>query len=51
MKSIIKSLAALTLAAAADQPADETRKLTSEQYLQLSKILLRLKGQIIGDFN
>ena len=42
---------AFRVSAAADQPADETRKLTSEQYLQLSKILLRLNGQIIGDFN
>ena len=28
---------AFRVSAAADQPADETRKLTSEQYLQLSK--------------
>ena len=37
--------------AAADQPDGQQRQLTSEQFLQLSKILLRLNGQIIGDFN
>lgn len=42
---------AFLVKAAADQPKDQQRQLTSEQYLQLSKILLRLNGQIIGDFN
>lgn len=42
---------AFLVKAAADQPDGQQRKLTSEQFLQLSKILLRLNGQIIGDFN
>lgn len=42
---------AFLVKAAADQPDGQQRQLTSEQFLQLSKILLRLNGQIIGDFN
>ena len=42
---------AFLVKATADQPDGQQRKLTSEQFLQLSKILLRLNGQIIGDFN
>lgn len=42
---------AFLVKAAADQPDGQQRKLTSKQFLQLSKILLRLNGQIIGDFN
>ena len=42
---------AFLVKAAADQSDGQQRKLTSEQFLQLSKILLRLNGQIIGDFN
>ena len=39
------------ITAAADQPETQSRKLLSSQYLKLSKILLRLNGPIIGDFN
>lgn len=42
---------AFLVKAAADQLDGQQRKLTSEQFLQLSKILLRLNGSIVGDFN
>ena len=39
------------ITAAASQAEGQSRKLLSDQYLKLSKILLRLNGSIVGDFN
>lgn len=39
------------ITAAASQAEGQPRKLLSNQYLKLSKILLRLNGSIVGDFN